>query len=188
MVKSLSRGEPGAASGCWHQIPASTEPQAPGMRPGSLCLASAVPGREEQESQFIPSFPSQSTSPLLAAIPSLPGMIPGPDGSGRQGQVPLENLLFQPGGILAGGCGRSSPGGLGMSGKFPNSELTPRSLGWVQGSQGADPGCILRDFSVECPSPGRQGVTAGSTGEIQGILQHPKAAGASLSPRQWHQP
>lgn len=109
-------------------------------------------------------------------------MIPGPDGSGRQGQVPLENLLFQLGGILARGCGRSSPGGLGMSGKFPNSELTPRSLGWGRGSQGADPGCIPRDFSVECPSRGCQGVTAGSTGAIQGILQHPKAAGASLSP------
>lgn len=144
MVKSLSRGEPAAAAGCWHQIPASTEPQAPGMRPGSLGRdPSAWPaprlllaGKSRNPDLSHPFHPK--------ALPRCLPMIPGPDGSGRQGQVPLENLLFQQGGILAGGCGRSSPGGLECRESFPSRS----SL------RGPWDGCRARRVPIQAASRG----------------------------------
>lgn len=131
--------------------------------------------------KHVPS-PGNPCSCLLQSLPCL-GWFLGSDSSGRQGQVPLENLLFQQEDSLLGDMA-GWVGNVGQ-GKFPNSEFSPRSLG---GSQGSNPGCIPRDFSGEDPSPGSQGVTAGSTGAIQGILAHPEAAGASLGTRQWQQP
>lgn len=159
-----------SSSGHQCQIPASISHRDEARIP-QPCLAG-----NSRNLHLPPSTPLGRAIPAASCIPPLPRMIPS---SRRQGRF-LWTLSFSSREeSLLGDVARAPWLGWECEpGEVSQLRVHPEVLGRVAGLQSR---LHPRGFFSGISLPWLAGVTAGSPGAIQGILEHPKAAGASLS-------